>query len=129
MADREKRGDSHMLLVGGMLLIVLAAVAALWLTERRKATGADQWRRRCQDLEQANKALEMIIRTQPARADVSLADLPSETITIEGEARTAYRLTTAQASELGLGEGELLVIPTPSPPDRTGHEAGGSAEH
>jgi hypothetical protein len=115
-----------MLLVGGMLLIALVSVATRWLTERRKAAVVEnQLRERCANLEQK---LNVIIGSLPAEPALSPADLRSETVTVNGETRDAYRLTAAQASELGLGEGEVLVFPVPSTADQAGDEVGDNAE-
>jgi len=104
--------DSRYLLVaGGLLVVIIVALAWLWLAERTQ-------RRRLADQVQQLQLRQRLAQLIPGMGgpgrqippEIARDELPQETVNWNGRARTVLRMAEADAQRLGFQPGDVIVV-------------------
>ncbi len=127
------------LVIGGLLVLIIALLATLWVRERRSRVSAEatvvQLRQQLQAIQQlsglrtlgqGDEALQEALRqrmeggeleplapgTEPPAlpAPVQREDLPSETAEFQGRVRTVFRISEAAGRRIGFAPGDVVVV-------------------
>jgi hypothetical protein len=114
-ADQATR---HLVLIGGLMVLVIALLAVLWARERRRRVRAEG------ALADARLQLEVLRQTggaggwaRPEPGPTLRRDrLPAEAAELNGRPVTLLRLDADLARRLGLRPGDLLAVSPPTRP-------------
>jgi len=105
----------QLFLVGGLLVVIVTALAALWLVERarraRAETEAADLRRR----QDAQGVLQRLIAGGGLAAEdtpgaVRRGDLPSRSATLDGTPRTVFRISASAGERFGFRPGDVIEV-------------------
>ena len=107
----QRSGDGYMILVAGLLLLILAAVSVLWMTQRRKLVRVEaDWARRCSDLENTLTMLQSLQGQMSRSPLVDRESLDAEPMIVDGRERDVLQLPPDLGRRLGLREGDMMVV-------------------
>ncbi|HDZ21725.1 hypothetical protein LCGC14_0284860 [marine sediment metagenome] len=114
--DNPPPRDMLIYVVGGLLLIIVVSLGALWVLERRRAVDADlQWRQRCQQLSDTVAVLKQLALDPPPAPPAIGPDTATTTKVVDGQPREVLQIGRAQGRRLGLPAGAIVeVLPGPS---------------
>jgi len=125
----------YFMVVGALLGLIIAALAALWLRERARRVSAEQALALVR--QQQQRAQEVLGRLMSARVaeavrPVARDDLPRETVTWNGRQKSVLRIGAAAGKRFGFAPGDVIVVsPEASPASQPGDKEagdGGAAE-
>ncbi len=119
MSDNDKQpvppsGDSrYLLLVGGILMVIVLTLAALWQIERRRRMASDEkLTTYSEKLYKANLVSEMF------RDNMIMIDrnsLANEEVSLNGEQRKLFHVNAPDGEKMGFLPGDLVEIDNPPP--------------
>jgi len=111
-------GQMHMRIVAGLLLIILLALGALWMIERRNTSTIERtWQATCEDQQKVIASLRLALARRPAIM-VRRDELTTKEMTIDGRRREALLVPAALARRWGLGPDDVAVVaPATQPAD------------
>lgn len=117
--NQRPSNEAPLFMAAGLLLILLVAVGALWMIDRRNASYAErQWQRRVDGLTRALQAMQVDAAVSAAEPAVDRASLEIVRRTVDGAERDVLQLSVEQGRRLGLAGGDLVeVIEGRTPPD------------
>jgi len=106
-------------LVGGLLVVIIAALAWLWLAERQRR--ADVEEALIELRRQRVLSLAEVMRMQGGmgaqRASVRREDLTPREVTLDGRRREAFFISTSAGRRMGFDGGDVIVVEAPSRTD------------
>jgi hypothetical protein len=104
----------YLAMVGGLLVLIIAMLAVLWVRERGRRVDAEaqvmELRRESQKL---NLMLSLMTRSGAAEPSVQpfqRQDQVPVAVTLDGARRDAYRLPAAAAERFGFREGDVILV-------------------
>lgn len=115
--DRPSAGGAQLLLVGGLLVIIIGALATLWLMERKRRNLAEEQLQQM-DLDVVNARLLEMLKSPglgSAAGQVGRDEAPREAMVINGRERKVFRLRADQALRFDARPGDVIVISAPQP--------------
>ena len=106
------RADSRFIIaVGGLLLLIIALLAGLWIKQRKRAQRAEQT---VVTLTQQKSGMAILTRQEMqdrvSRMTVHREDLETRQVTLDGRKLTALRLPAGDAQRLGLRAGDIVLV-------------------
>ncbi len=113
-ADGRPTSDArNLLIVGGLLIVIIASLAALWQKERSRRGRAEEslveMHVNYSRLQTA--AAQMTLSAQAGRP-VRRADLPADQVTLNGQRRIALRLGADTGERMGFAPGDVILVST-----------------
>ena len=109
--DNPPPRDTLIYVVGGLLLIIVVSLGALWILERRRAVDADlQWRQRHQQLTDTVAVLRKLAADRPPAPPAIGPDTAMTTKIIDGQPREVLQIGRAQGRRLGLPAGAIVEV-------------------
>ncbi|MFB3891029.1 MAG: hypothetical protein ACE15C_03290 [Phycisphaerae bacterium] len=108
--------STYLIIVGALLLLIIAALAILWMTERRGRLRAEAEAASAKRISQAlqNAIAEFALRppaaTVPATAPISRADAFSKTANIDGRERTVFLISAEAGRRFGFLPGDVIEV-------------------
>ena len=117
--DNPPQADSRFIIaVGGLLLLIIALLAGLWIKQRKRAQRAEQT---VVTLTRQNSGMAILTRQQmqdrASRMAIHREDLQTRQVILDGRKLTALRLPAGEAQRLGLRPGDVVLVdqaPTPA---------------
>ena len=106
----------HYAIVGGLLVLIILLLSALWLRERRARVRAQRdlatLREDAAGRLQLQAAMGRMIRGGAAadRRPLPREDLPRETVRWNGQTREVLRVSAAAGRRIGLRPGDAVVV-------------------
>ena len=111
----------YFLLVGGLLVVILAALAWLWLAERARRVDAEEALmdlRRQRAVSRA-EVMRMGGAAQPAGGHVRRDDLSPRQVTVDGRRREGFLVSESAGRRMGFRGGDVIIVAeTPVPSSR-----------
>ena len=102
----------HLAIVGGLLIVIIASLAALWGTERYRRNLAEGY---LSDMHAKNSRLSEAAAQMALSAQgrpVRRADLPTEEVMLDGRRRIAFRLGEDAGQRMGFAPGDVIMVST-----------------
>ncbi len=120
-SDRRQQPASdvkYLIVVSGLLMSIVILLSVLWLRERRDvaALGAELRIARQGAMNgQFKGALARMLagQAEPPALGLQREDLPAETVTWNGQARTVLRVSATAGERLGLIPGDVVLVAPP----------------
>ena len=105
----------YFIMVGGLLVLIIVLLAALWLRERRISIAARRevvaLRRNAGAGGRLQAALgRMLAGGRPTSRPLQRAEMTTETVTWNGRPREVFRMTAAAGKQVGLQPGDVVVV-------------------
>jgi hypothetical protein len=95
----------------GLLVVIIVALAGLWIIERGKTRRARKALAEIQErYEDQNRQVRTVLGLEPPKS-IDRQRLPHETVDYQGESRRVLLLDVGTARRLGLDAGDLLYVP------------------
>ncbi len=113
-AESRPAGDAKsLLIVGGLLIVIIASLAALWQKERSRRGRAEETlvEMHVQYSRLQTAAAQMTLSAQAGRP-VRRADLPAEEVTLNGQRRVALHLGADTGERMGFAPGDVILVST-----------------
>jgi len=109
----------YLVVVGGLMVLIIILLGALWLRERRISMTARRElaavRRNAGAGGQLQAALgRMLAGTRPAARPLDRGELTRETVTWNGRPREVFRVGAAAGERVGLRPGDVVVVSGPA---------------
>ncbi len=105
------------ILIGALVVMILIALAALWLMESRRRRGAEAALAEVMRREEALRQVVQMHMTGDGAArvrPVQRGDLPTERVLLDGRSVEALRLGAGAGIRLGFEPGDVIVV-SPAP--------------
>jgi len=124
-----QRSDAkYLAVVGGLLLLITASMAVLWMNERHRRREAErQLLERPPRLKGIEDALaDAVFASGGSRVTVrpvQREDLPTQMVNLDGRARQALLLSAKAGQRFGFRGGDVVII-APEPPGTGGTKPG-----
>ncbi|NBB95518.1 MAG: hypothetical protein GVY16_07230 [Planctomycetes bacterium] len=115
VASADAGGDGRFQLITlGLLVVIIVALAGLWIVERGRSRGLqedlDTVQRR---VAEQNDTVRAVLGLQPPAA-IDRSSLPQRQATLNGEERRVLLLDADRAETLGLQVGDVVQVAEPS---------------
>jgi len=109
----------YLVAVGGLMVLIIILLGALWLRERRVSMAAQRelaaLRRNAGAGGRLQAALgRMLSGAHPASRPLRRDELTSETVTWNGRPREVFRVSPAAGKRVGLRPGDVVVVSRPA---------------
>jgi hypothetical protein len=99
----------YLLVIGGLMILIIVLLAALWLKERARANRAAESMAAMRNL--TSRELGRFLGAQaPGVRPLQRDDLPAETVDWNGRPRKVLLVGPAAGTRLGLQPGDVLVV-------------------
>lgn len=98
-------------LIVGLALLMLFTLAGLWVMERGQRTKLQRY---VTKLREQNQLIgEMVLDHAQAASPVHRQSLPTQSVTLDGNERTALLLSAPVGERLGFLPGDVLIVTAP----------------
>ncbi len=109
--NQRASNEAPLFVAAGLLLILLVAVGALWMIDRRNASHAErQWQRRVDGLTRALQAMQIDATVSAAEPLPERSSLEIVRRSVDGAERDVLQLSAEHGRRLGLTEGDLVEV-------------------
>jgi len=108
-------------LVGGLLVVIVAALAWLWLAERARRVDAEEALAEVRERRALSLAEVMRIggAAPPAGEAVRREDLSPRQVTVDGRLREVFFISASGGRRMGFRGGDVIIVAeTPAPSSR-----------
>ena len=99
-----------LLLVGGLLVVILALLAGLWVSMRRRALRAERELARLQQRQRRLEAILLGLTSQPPPRPVRRERLSARAVKVNGRSVRALELPALAARKLGFRPGDVILV-------------------